>query len=135
MSKATPKKVHINHTATERTNVYKNSSPPGVAKNKTPPSVAKTFSKPLKQTPTPVYKPSREQMVKPGIIGNAILSSVTSRRYGDELAGVDGCRTNDGDWHPWADSFVVKRTISFTPDTEPSEESEHLSILPYVELD
>ena len=67
--------------------------------------------------------------------GNAILSPKISRNLGSEAAGVDGCRTNDGLWHSWSDSFLLERTQSDPISTENPNEPDVLSILPYVELD
>ena len=120
-SQTTLRKSNFNHAATVRTSVYKSSSPPDVAQ-------------PARKLPPKIYESSRDRMVKAGEIGDAILSSAASRQFGNELAGLDGCRTNDGVWHSWSDSFVVRRS-SLLSNPEMTDESEHLSIFPYVELD
>ena len=74
-------------------------------------------------------------LLKDSEFGNAILSSNVSRNVGVEAAGVDGCRTNDGLWHSWSDSFLLQRIQSDSASTENADEPDVLSILPYVELE
>jgi len=76
-----------------------------------------------------------DHLVKDSQFGNAILSPAISRNLGSEAAGVDGCRTNDGLWHNWVDSFLLERTQSEPLTAENSDELDVLSILPYVELE
>ena len=93
-----------------------------------------------KRTASPKREPVKiptvqDYMVKSGDLGCSILSPTFSRDIGTEAAGVEGCRTNDGLWHTWADSFLLKRTQSVTLNTESADELDVLSILPYVELE
>ena len=74
-------------------------------------------------------------LVESGELGNMILSPSLSHQIGEENAGVEGCRSNDGTWYSWADSFLLKRTYSEPVTAEPTDEPDLLSILPYVELD